>query len=216
MKRLRLFISYSTKDKIIAREIANIFERYTGFEVFLGHDDLDYSSNWLDDIWKRLNKADIVLPILSKEFLTSGFANQEIGIAVARSKNIIPLSLDGTKPEGFIYHRQAKLCINSNEDGLITTALEIYLLCLKHPNFVQFREKAMNSITFALEFSGHFRVTSYVLKFIQETHANKKFNLEQLKSIVRGCKNNPEVNRYNWYHKIKNFLQKEYNIHIDN
>lgn len=215
MKRLRLFISYASTDKSIAGKIADIFKRYAGFEVFLGHDDLEYSPDWLKEIWNNLNKADIVLPLLSESFLNSGFANQEMGIAIARGKAIIPLTLDGTKPKGFIYPKQARSCITQTEDSLINIVAEIYLICLKHPSYIKFRECAMNSIAFALENSNHFKVTREVINAIIQTHDLKEFNLVQLKSMKNGCKNNYEVNRYILFHKIKDFLLNTYKIDID-
>jgi hypothetical protein len=215
MKRLRIFISYASTDKNIAGEIADKFKRYAGFEVFLGHDDLEYSPDWLKDIWEKLNKADIVLPLLSENFLNSGFANQEMGIAIARNKDVIPLTLDGTKPKGFIYLKQAKSCILQTEDSLINIVAEIYLICLKHPSYIKFRECAMNSIVFALENSNHFKVTREVINAIIQTHSLKEFNLAQLESIKNGCRNNYEVNKYVLFHKIKDFLLNIYKIDVD-
>ena len=155
------------------------------------------------------------MPLISKNYLNSDFANQEIGIAIARNKDIIPLSLDKTKPEGFIYYKQARLCLDHSEDSVMDIVKEIYLLCFKHPKYIKFKDYAMDSIAYALEHSNHFRVTREVINAIIQTHSFKRFNVLQLESMKRGCKNNSEVNRYVLYNKIKEFLLNTYTIDVD-
>ena len=216
MKRLKLFICYSSVDKEIAGRIAERFKKFTGFDVFLAHDDLSYSENWPKDIWENLHKAHIIMPLLSKNFKKSGFANQEIGIAIVRGKNIIPLSIDGTKSYGFIYEKQAQNCTNLNDDVLLPIISEVYFLSFKHPKFIAFNNLAMNSISYALEQSSHFKITSLAISAIIQSHKFKRFNKEQLGVIAKGCKENREVNRYVWFYKLRDFLKAEYNIAIDN
>lgn len=85
-------------------------KRYLGFKTFLAHDDLSISDDWPPKILEKLKETDFVIPLLSNNFLCSGFANQEVGIALAKNKKIIPVSIDGRDPTGFIYHIHAHKC----------------------------------------------------------------------------------------------------------
>jgi TIR domain-containing protein len=105
---LRAFISYSTKDKLIGADVKRILGDF-GVDSFLAHDDLRVSEEWEERILHELSRCDIFVPLLSKAFRSSDWASQETGIAVTRKTLlVIPLSVDGTMPFGFISHLQGK------------------------------------------------------------------------------------------------------------
>ncbi len=101
------FISYQTDDKLVAREIKNILERI-GVESFLAHEDIDVSEEWRVKILDEIASAKIFISILSKRYFSSAWCVQESGIAAYRKNlTIIPLSIDGTTPRGFITYIQS-------------------------------------------------------------------------------------------------------------
>src|SRR3989344_4416718 len=104
-RSLQVFLSYSSSNRrlagIIKRELENL-----GINVFLAHDDILPSSQSQESILKALEEADVFLPLLTTEFKRSEWANQEIGVAVAQRKLIIPLKID-VNPSGFIVGIQA-------------------------------------------------------------------------------------------------------------
>jgi len=106
--RLKAFISYSTTDKAAGAEVKRALNAF-GVDSFLAHNDLRISDEWKDRILEELTQCHIFVPLLSKAFRTSNWTQQETGIAVSRKGVlIIPLSLDGTVPFGFISHIQGK------------------------------------------------------------------------------------------------------------
>lgn len=130
--RISVFISYSTKDKIYGAQVKKIFEGYD-IECFLAHEDLEVSEEWKMRILEELQKCSIFVPLLSKNFRESNWAPQEIGVIAGRKDvAIIPLSIDGTMPFGFISHIQGKQI----PTGGITEDLVFPPLTKKHPHVI--------------------------------------------------------------------------------
>ena len=100
---MKAFISYSTTDKQIAGQVKTILNEYR-VDAFLAHEDINVSQEWKDRIIQELNQSSIFVPLLSAAFKQSDWAPQEIGLAFARSEEVlfIPLFVDGTVPFGFI------------------------------------------------------------------------------------------------------------------
>lgn len=106
--KTRVFISYSTRDKAAAGAVKHAITS-AGFECFLAHDDLKVSEEWRDRILEELERCELLVVLLSKDYITSAWGSQEIGVIVGRKTvPIVPLSLDDTLPYGFIAHIQGK------------------------------------------------------------------------------------------------------------
>jgi hypothetical protein len=104
----RAFVSYSTADKLVAASVRDFLESY-GIQCFVAHDDLQVSEEWKEVILEELLKCDIFVPILSASFRASDWCAQEVGvISGRRGVAIVPLSVDGTTPFGFISNIQGK------------------------------------------------------------------------------------------------------------
>ncbi len=114
---LRAFISYQTDDRAIAGE----FQRRlyaVGIQSFLAHEDIEVSDEWRSRLLRELSVVDIFICLLSKRYLQSQWCVQESGIAAFRKNlTIIPLSIDGTIPQGFIGNIQS-VKINPNQISL--------------------------------------------------------------------------------------------------
>ena len=105
IRPLRVFLSYSSKNKILAGEIKQSLELFD-FEVFLAHEDIEPAIEWQEEIIKQLKVCDIFLPIINENFKESMWTDQESGYALALDKFIIPLNA-GLVPYGFIGKYQA-------------------------------------------------------------------------------------------------------------
>ncbi len=107
MDRIKVFISYSSKEKILGEKFKYNLEKYCGYETFIAHTDIPASSLWEEEILSNINSSHFFLPLISKDFRKSPFTDQETGIAICLGKKIIPVNLDGTNPYGFIQKYQA-------------------------------------------------------------------------------------------------------------
>ena len=104
---LKVFISYSTNNKIEAGKIKAFYDQF-GLPAFLAHEDLVVSVPWRERIVEELKQSSVFVALLSKEFRGSDWTSQEIGMAAYSDDMIfIPLSMDGTIPYGFISHVQS-------------------------------------------------------------------------------------------------------------
>ncbi len=74
----------------------------------MAHEDIAVSEEWQLKILEEIGKADIFICVLSKNYINSPWCVQESGIASFRkSMTVVPLSLDGTIPLGFISNVQS-------------------------------------------------------------------------------------------------------------
>jgi TIR domain len=119
------FVSYQTEDKAIAGALKTILERL-GIRAFLAHEDIVVSDEWRLKILAEVGKADIFVCLLSEHYFQSIWCVQESGIAAFRGDmTIMPLSLDGTIPQGFIGNYQSvrvdpnKITIRNLMPGLL-------------------------------------------------------------------------------------------------
>ncbi|MDM8564248.1 toll/interleukin-1 receptor domain-containing protein [Candidatus Halobeggiatoa sp. HSG11] len=104
---MHIFISYQTKDKIIASKVKDIFTK-VGFTPFMAHEDINVSEEWRVKILQEIGKANIFISLWSKHYNNSFWCIQESGIASFRTEmTIIPLSIDGSVPQGFASNIQS-------------------------------------------------------------------------------------------------------------
>jgi TIR domain len=101
------FLSYQNADKKIAAKVVQLL---TELEVpaFLAHEDIEVSEEWRAALLRELRRADIFVAILTERYHQSIWCVQEAGIAALRRMTVVPLSVDGTNPKGFLAHVQAK------------------------------------------------------------------------------------------------------------
>jgi hypothetical protein len=100
------FLSYQTEEKLVAAAVRALLEKL-GIKSFMAHEDIQVSHEWRLKILEEIGKADMFIPLLSAAYRQSDWCMQESGIAAHRNMCIIPLSLDGTIPPGFIGHVQS-------------------------------------------------------------------------------------------------------------
>lgn len=125
----RAFISYSHLDRLYGGQVKSVLEE-ADIDGFLAHDDLEVSEEWRERILEELQRCDLFIPLLSKNFLLSKWAPQETGFIISRPEVVIaPLSIDETTPFGFLSHLQSR---RIPTDG-ITCALLVEPLARKIP-----------------------------------------------------------------------------------
>lgn len=102
------FISYSVQDENLARKLHGAISM-AGIPTFLAGISLEPGVKWTNEIFKKLDKADWVFFLASKNACDSAAVQQELGASLIQKKTIIPLLVD-IKPEelpGWVGHHQA-------------------------------------------------------------------------------------------------------------
>ena len=99
--RPSVFLSHASLDKETATTLKNNLSQYD-IDLFLAHDDIDAGEYWDEALYDEIQNCDIFMVLLSENYHVGTYTDQEIGMGLAHGKNIIPISIDGTKPYGFI------------------------------------------------------------------------------------------------------------------
>ncbi len=96
-----MFVSYAEADKALAGKVKEGLEKY-GLETFLAHEDINPAEEWQQVILDNLESTDVFIPLITADFPRSKWTDQESGIALTHGKVIVPLSIDGNNPYGFV------------------------------------------------------------------------------------------------------------------
>jgi hypothetical protein len=103
------FISYSNADRRVAAAVKDAL-RECGVDAFMAHEDISVSEGWRERILEELRRMEVFVPLLSAQFKTSEWTAQESGAAAVRDDVlIIPVSIDGTIPYGFLNRYQSRM-----------------------------------------------------------------------------------------------------------
>src|SRR5579863_2997352 len=100
------FLSYQTDEKTVAGQVAALLTSL-GVNTFTAHEDIEVSNEWRGELLSKIAAADLFVPLLSARYYESIWCVQELGIAAFRNMTVIPLSLDGSVPKGFMAHVQS-------------------------------------------------------------------------------------------------------------
>ena len=106
--RFRLFLSHKSEVKKETAELKDKLSAY-GISCFVAHTDIHPTKEWQDEIENALATMEGFAALMTENFHTSDWTDQEVGYAFARGVPIIPVRL-GLTPYGFIGKFQALSC----------------------------------------------------------------------------------------------------------
>lgn len=166
--KARIFISHKDSQKKIATSISEKLSPL-GISGFVAHESISPHSKWREELQKGLQTMDSFLILLSKDYFSSVWTNQEIGFAIARNVPIFIYSIDGTSPDGFLMDIQAA---KGSEDVAVA---EVKRGLQSHPAI---RNGALAAFADAIDGSFHHAK----IKFIELL--DFEFNDEEIEFIV--------------------------------
>lgn len=97
----RAFLSYSGADdgyQLATKARESL--AFWGISAFVDKDDIQKGSPWRTSLLEALNSTQIVIALLTPDFRTSDWADQEIGFAISRGIPAFPVNY-GVQPYGF-------------------------------------------------------------------------------------------------------------------
>ena len=103
---LNVFISYSHKDReFVTRLTQDLIDRVPDAQVW--YDMLiPAGSSWAETLSHQIEKADVIVAILSPDYLASEWASQELNVALLRrtqgDAKLIPILVRPCSPSGFL------------------------------------------------------------------------------------------------------------------
>jgi hypothetical protein len=98
--RLKMFISHLAKNKARAAEMKAGLANW-GVSAFLAHQDIEPTREWQTEIESALMTMDVLVALLEPGFRESAWTDQEVGFALGRGVEVIPLRA-GLDPYGFV------------------------------------------------------------------------------------------------------------------
>lgn len=139
---LKAFISHLARSK---KQIAILKSHLShwGISSFVAHEDIEPSREWMLEIEKALGSMDVLIAVVEPEFSGSKWTDQEVGYALGRHIDIIPIRV-GLDPYGFMGKYQG---IQAKGKYPAVVATEIVKALIKKPNH---RDRLISSITKAI------------------------------------------------------------------
>jgi AbiJ N-terminal domain 5/TIR domain len=121
---LKLFVSHLAKNRKRIAQLKAALDSW-GVSAFIAHQDIEPSREWQAEILSALATMDVLVALLEPGFRDSAWTDQEVGYALGRGVDIIPL-LVGIEPHGFV----AKIQGIQAKDRLPTDVAEELALVL--------------------------------------------------------------------------------------
>ena len=97
-----VFISYSEKDEEKIRLVLNSIRTIKDTNIFFAPETLKIGDKISQEIINSIKNSHMFIVFYSNNSTQSNYVQQEIGVAKANSKLIIPVLLDRTKPTGML------------------------------------------------------------------------------------------------------------------
>jgi len=104
--QFRVFISHVAQHKAEASALQAALHEFhvTGF---VAHVDIEPTKEWEDEILFALRSAEALVALLTQDFHSSKWTDQEVGFVMGRAKLVVSVQLDDVAPYGFIGRGQA-------------------------------------------------------------------------------------------------------------
>lgn len=87
---LKAFISHLSTNKQKVSQLKDFLSQW-GISAFIAHEDIEPSKEWRREIEAALETMDIMMPVVEPGFLESNWCCQEVGFALGRKVDIVPL-----------------------------------------------------------------------------------------------------------------------------
>ncbi|MGD0461654.1 MAG: toll/interleukin-1 receptor domain-containing protein [Tepidisphaeraceae bacterium] len=98
--RFRLFVSHVSSHKVMATSLKDALW-LCGVHAFVAHEDIEPSLEWQDEIELGLQSMHALAALLTPDFHSSKWTDQEMGWALGRGVLVVPLRL-GVDPYGLV------------------------------------------------------------------------------------------------------------------
>jgi serine/threonine protein kinase len=156
---LRMFVSHLSSNRARMSALKASLASW-GISAFIAHEDIQASREWRDEVEAGLETMDVLAAVVEPGFKESDWCSQEVGYALGRKVDIIPLRA-GMDPFGFFGKYQGIQIKGKLPDEV---ACDITQVLLKKP---QHRDKVLQSITKAFSTLGSDKKVALITKLDQ-------------------------------------------------
>lgn len=129
---LKLFVSHlsSNKERMSAMKASLA---HWGISAFIAHEDIEPSREWMDEVEAGLETMEVMVAVVEPGFRESDWCAQEVGFALGRKIDIIPLRA-GLDPFGFFGKFQGIQIKGKYPEDVSHEVVQLLLKKPKHRN----------------------------------------------------------------------------------
>jgi hypothetical protein len=91
MKPHRLFISHSSGDAAVARELRAVLEA-DGYTCWMAPDDVTGTSSWIEQILEAIKASAVMIVLVSDRANRSSHVSREVALAFDRQHPVLPIT----------------------------------------------------------------------------------------------------------------------------
>jgi WD40 repeat protein len=101
----RIFLSHSKRDNDWCRQFAHTLQS-AGLDVWIDEKGLSGGAQWVAEIERQLQSRELFLVVISPDAWVSDWVQEEIQLALAKRKQMLPVLYKAAEVEGFLLNRQ--------------------------------------------------------------------------------------------------------------
>lgn len=182
---LEVFISHADENKTQAREVADAIKTHEGINVFVAHEDLEPGTDWKKELTEKINQCDVFIVLLTDKFHIAEWTEQEVGIAHAFKKRMIPIRFDSTLTTGFMTDFQATKISYPLQDHEIKNLVDVMVA------YSDEGQRRTNELIEQLRSATSFIEANACARIL--FGATNKFTQEQINKIAQAYLENYEI-----------------------
>jgi hypothetical protein len=180
--KLRLFMSHVSRVKMSATRLKAALELF-GVDAFVAHDDIEPTQEWALEIELALRSMHALCAIITPDFHTSLWCDQEVGFALGRPVPVLTVR-SGADPYGLMGKAQAM----QSADGAEAMAERIFGVLMKLESCKTF---VMEGLVSSLENAGTYATARQVTKRI--FGAQSYLSQDQIRRMLKAVDTNSQV-----------------------
>jgi len=182
---VEVFISHADEDKKIAREIADAMKDHEGLNVFVAHDDLEPGVDWKKELPEKIFQCDVFVILLTEKFHPAEWTEQEVGIAHAFKRRMIPIRFDKTSTTGFMTDSQATTISYPIDKGEIKNLVDVIFA------YSEEGQRQINELIEQLHSADSFSDANACARIL--FRSTSKFTSEQINKIAEAYLGNSQI-----------------------
>jgi serine/threonine-protein kinase len=94
-----LFVSYSSEDADVARDLRRVLED-GGFSCWMAPDDITGTGTWAEQILDAIESSRALIVLVSGNANASPHVSREVNLALGRKRPILPIRIENVAPDG--------------------------------------------------------------------------------------------------------------------
>lgn len=205
---IRFFLSHRVEFKKEAEALKLILKQY-GISCFVSHTSIKPTQEWRKEIERALWSMDVFGALLTDNFRDSEWTDQEVGFALCRRVPVIPISINGNDPHGFMGKNQK---LPASFDDIQQMAKDIFSIVMENPIIGdKLRDLTMHAFIKSDSFDSSIYFVKNVLPYFIS------LNRQQIELLKKGFQENNQINKCSAVRKylpkvLKDITQLEFFI----